>query len=40
MPALAMGTGKYKLTQFWAYTVPLYILQLLFVSAAALLLFN
>lgn len=39
-PALAMGTGKYKLTQFWAYTIPLYIMQLVFLSAAALLLFN
>ena len=40
MPALAMGTGKYKLTQFWAYTIPLYVMQLVFVSAAALILFN
>ena len=40
MPALAMGTGKYKLPQFWAYTLPLYVMQLAFVSAAALILFN
>lgn len=40
MPALAMGTGKYKLPQFWAYTLPLYVMQLVFVSAAALILFN
>lgn len=40
MPAMAMGTGKYKLTQFWAYTLPLYVLQIVFIAGAALLLFN
>lgn len=40
MPALAMGTGKYKLTQFWAYTLPVYVLQLVFTAGAALILFN
>lgn len=28
LPALAMGTGKYKLTEFWLYTIPLWILRL------------
>ena len=40
MPALAMGTGKYKLTQFWAYTVPLYVISMLYMTIGSILLFN
>jgi di/tricarboxylate transporter len=28
LPALAMGTGKYKLTEFWMYTLPMWIIQM------------
>ncbi len=30
MPALAMGVGKYKLTEFWKYVLPLWLLQMVF----------
>ena len=29
LPALAMGTGKYKLTEFWMYVLPMWVLQML-----------
>lgn len=28
MPALAMGTGKYKMTEFWLYVIPQWILKM------------
>lgn len=33
MPALAMGTGQYKLTQFWKYTIPMYVIQIVLYAA-------
>ena len=39
MPAMVMGIGKYKLTEFWKYTVPMYFIRLLALTAGALLLF-
>lgn len=39
LPALIMGMGKYKLTDFWKFTVPLYISRMLIVCAGAVLLF-
>ncbi len=32
MPALAMGVGKYKLTEFWKYVLPLWLLQMVFTA--------
>ena len=29
MPAMTMGLGKYKLTEFWLYTIPLWIIKML-----------
>ncbi|MGB4588578.1 MAG: SLC13 family permease [Clostridiaceae bacterium] len=39
MPAMIMGLGKYKLIEFWKFTVPMYFIRLLALSAGALLLF-
>ena len=39
LPALAMGTGKYKLTEFWTFILPLWVLKMLFTCGAACLLF-
>lgn len=39
MPAMVMGIGKYKLIEFWKYTIPMYFIRLLALTAGALLLF-
>ncbi len=39
MPAMIMGLGKYKLTEFWKFTVPMYFIRLLALTAGALLMF-
>lgn len=39
MPAMIMGIGKYKLTEFWRFTIPMYFIRLLALSAGALLMF-
>jgi di/tricarboxylate transporter len=39
MPAMIMGMGKYKLTEFWKFTVPMYFIRLLALTAGALLMF-
>lgn len=39
MPAMIMGLGKYKLTDFWKFTVPMYFIRLLALTAGALLMF-
>lgn len=39
MPAMIMGIGKYKLSEFWKFTVPMYFIRLLALTAAALLMF-
>lgn len=39
MPAMIMGAGKYTLIQFWKFTVPMYFIRLLVLTAGALLLF-
>lgn len=35
MPALIYGMGKYKLTEFWKFTVPMYLIRIVALSAAA-----
>ena len=35
MPALTMGMGKYKITTFWLYTIPLWILKMLTICVFA-----
>ena len=39
MPAMIMGLGKYKLTEFWKFTDPMYFIRLLALTAGALLMF-
>lgn len=39
MPAMIMGLGKYKLIDFWKFTVPMYFIRLLALTAGALVLF-
>lgn len=39
LPAMVMGIGKYKLTEFWKYTVPMYFIRLLALTVAAILIF-
>jgi len=39
MPAMIMGIGKYKLTEFWKYTIPMYFIRLVALTAGALLMF-
>ena len=39
MPAMVMGIGKYKLTEFWKYTIPMYFIRLFALTVGALLMF-
>ncbi|WP_456284315.1 SLC13 family permease [Microbacterium sp. JZ101] len=39
LPAMVMGVGKYSLVQFWKFTVPMYFIRLLALSAGAIILF-
>ena len=39
MPAMVMGIGKYKLTEFWKYTIPMYFIRLLALTIGAVLVF-
>lgn len=39
MPAMIMGFGNYKLTEFWKFTIPMYFIRLLALTAGALLMF-
>lgn len=39
LPAMIMGLGKYKLTEFWKFQVPLWIIQVVATAAIAVALF-
>ncbi len=39
LPAMVMGVGKYSLVQFWKFTIPMYVIRLLALTAGSLLLF-
>ena len=39
LPALAMGMGKYKITEFWKYQIPLWIMHILVVAGLSTILF-
>jgi di/tricarboxylate transporter len=39
MPAMIFGMGKYKLTEFWKFTVPMYLIRILALCAGAVVLF-
>lgn len=39
MPAMIMGTGNYKITEFWKFTIPQYFIRLLALTVGAVLFF-
>lgn len=39
LPAMAFGMGKYTMIEFWKFTIPQYIIRLLFLVAGALIVF-
>lgn len=39
MPAMIMGAGNYKITEFWKFTIPQYFLRLLALTIGAVLIF-
>lgn len=39
MPAMIMGMGAYKLPEFWKFTVPMYLIRIIVLSAAACVIF-
>lgn len=39
LPAMIMGLGNYKLTEFWKFSIPLYIVTIIVMSAATTLVF-
>jgi len=39
MPALIMGMGDYKLPEFWKFTVPMYLIRIIFLSIGAVIVF-
>jgi di/tricarboxylate transporter len=39
MPAIIFGLGKYKLPEFWAFTIPMYFRRILALCAAAVVIF-
>ncbi len=36
---MAFGMGKYTMVEFWKFTIPMYIIRLLFLTAGALIVF-
>ena len=40
MHAMAMGTGKYKLSEYWAFMIPMWVVQMLWSAFAAVTFFN
>ena len=39
MPAMILGMGKYKLVDFWKFTLPLYVIQILVLCGACVIVF-
>jgi len=39
LPALIFGMGKYELTEFWKFTIPMYFIRILALCVGAVLLF-
>lgn len=39
LPAMVMGIGKYKLIEFWKYTIPMYFIRLIALTVASVLVF-
>ncbi|SDC17390.1 SLC13 family permease [Parafannyhessea umbonata] len=39
LPAMAYGMGKYTMPEFWKFTIPMYFVRLVFLTAGAMLVF-
>lgn len=39
MPAMILGMGKYKLPQFWLFSVPMYVIRIFALSVGAMIMF-
>ena len=39
LPALVFGMGNYKMTEFWKFTIPMWIVNCLFLAIGAVLVF-
>jgi di/tricarboxylate transporter len=39
MPAMILGMGKYKLSTFWLFSVPMYLIRIIVLCAGAMLIF-
>ncbi|GIN58986.1 hypothetical protein J8TS2_33050 [Lederbergia ruris] len=39
MPAMILGMGKYKLPQFWLFSVPMYLVRIFALSVGAVIMF-
>ncbi|QOY61002.1 SLC13 family permease [Thermophilibacter immobilis] len=39
LPAMAFGMGKYTMIEFWKFTIPQYVIRLLFLCAGAIIVF-
>ena len=39
MPAMILGMGNYKLSEFWKFSVPMYLIRILVLSIGAVLIF-
>jgi di/tricarboxylate transporter len=39
MPAMIMGMGKYKMSEFWIFTIPMYLIRILALCVGAIVIF-
>ena len=39
LPAMILGMGKYKLSQFFKFTIPMYLIKIVVLAAAAVVIF-
>lgn len=39
MPAMIMGMGNYKLSEFWKFTIPMYFIRLLALTIGCVVMF-
>ncbi|MGM0830626.1 MAG: SLC13 family permease [Bacillota bacterium] len=39
MPAMILGMGKYKLPQFWLFSVPMYLVRIVMICVGAMIMF-
>ncbi|RIW34276.1 membrane transport protein [Bacillus salacetis] len=39
MPAMILGMGKYKLPQFWVFSIPMYLVRIVMICVGAMIMF-